>query len=243
MELTETQKTKLAEAVENVLQSRNFGGELATYDDYIHVEMVKDALEQNDVPQDIEPKDINHELTLTSKLNSEAWADVLGQNAIQNRDELNKLVEDEDELVQAMLLQDDDNFDAEVEIKEEISEVRNRKPTKETLKDEMEEVYDSYEFGEFLEENENETLQQAVRDSANDEGFPQDVELKDIDYTIDDITFTQSFDAVAEKYLDDAEESEDVRGFVAENLYSILENEKQFKVKIRIESDPEDVGA
>ncbi|MGK9289342.1 hypothetical protein [Staphylococcus warneri] len=241
MELTDNQAQQLAEAVENVIQSRNFANELRTYDEYMYEEMVNDALEQNDVPQDINPQDIEHELTLKTSMNSEAWAQQLGNEDIQNADELNKNIDDEDELVQALLYHLD-NFDAQVEIKEEIDEVRNRKPTKESLKEEIEESFDVYEFGEYLRENENEVLNEAIKERAIEEGFPQDVDVKQIDYTIDDITLTQSFEAMAENYLDEAEQSEDVRQFIAENLYNKIENDKQFKLDIRIESDPEDVA-
>ena len=241
MELTDNQAQQLAEAVENVIQSRNFANELRTYDEYMYEEMVNDALEQNDVPQDINPQDIEHELTLKTSMNSEAWAQQLGNEDIQNADELNKTIDDEDELVQALLYHLD-NFDAQVEIKEEIDEVRNRKPTKESLKEAIEESFDVYEFGEYLRENENEVLNEAIKERAIEEGFPQDVDVKQIDYTIDDITLTQSFEAMAENYLDEAEQSEDVRQFIAENLYNKIENDKQFKLDIRIESDPEDVA-
>lgn len=241
MELTDNQAQQLAEAVENVIQSRNFANELRTYDEYMYEEMVNDALEQNDVPQDINPQDIEHELTLKTSMNSEAWAQQLGNEDIQNADELNKNIDDEDELVQALLYHLD-NFDAQVEIKEEIDEVRNRKPTKESLKEAIEESFDVYEFGEYLRENENEVLNEAIKERAIEEGFPQDVDVKQIDYTIDDITLTQSFEAMAENYLDEAEQSEDVRQFIAENLYNKIENDKQFKLDIRIESDPEDVA-
>ncbi|HFE4721662.1 hypothetical protein NSA29_11390 [Staphylococcus warneri] len=241
MELTDNQAQQLAEAVENVIQSRNFANELRTYDEYMYEEMVNDALEQNDVPQDINPQDIEHELTLKTSMNSEAWAQQLGNEDIQSADELNKNIDDEDELVQA-LLNHLDNFDAQVEIKEEIDEVRNRKPTKESLKEEIEESFDVHEFGEYLRENENEVLNEAIKERAIEEGFPQDVDVKQIDYTIDDITLTQSFEAMAENYLDEAEQSEDVRQFIAENLYNKIENDKQFKLDIRIESDPEDVA-
>lgn len=241
MELTDNQAQQLAEAVENVIQSRNFANELRTYDDYMYYQMVNDALEQNDVPQDINPQDIEHELTLKTSMNSEAWAQQLVNEDIQNADELNKNIDDEDVLVQALLYHLD-NFDAQVEIKEEIDEVRNRKPTKESLKEAIEESFDVYEFGEYLRENENEVLNEAIKERAIEEGFPQDVDVKQIDYTIDDITLTQSFEAMAENYLDEAEQSEDVRQFIAENLYNKIENDKQFKLDIRIESDPEDVA-
>ncbi|MBO0377075.1 hypothetical protein [Staphylococcus warneri] len=241
MELTDNQAQQLAEAVENAIQSRNFANELLIYDDYMYYQMVNDALEQNDVPQDINPQDIEHELTLKTSMNSEAWAQQLANEDIQNADELNKNIDDEDVLVQALLYHLD-NFDAQVEIKEEIDEVRNRKPTKESLKEAIEESFDVYEFGEYLRENENEVLNEAIKERAIEEGFPQDVDVKQIDYTIDDITLTQSFEAMAENYLDEAEQSEDVRQFIVENLYNKIENDKQFKLDIRIESDPEDVA-
>ncbi|MBJ8217074.1 hypothetical protein [Staphylococcus pseudintermedius] len=67
MTVSEGQKQKLTEKIEEIIQSTDFGQLLGTTDAYLYEQMVIDAFEQNDMPQDIEPQDVNHELILKNK--------------------------------------------------------------------------------------------------------------------------------------------------------------------------------
>ena len=132
MPINEQQTQQLATKIEELLESRDFGNELASNDAYLYEEMVKDAFEQNDMPSDIEPKDVQHKLNLKSILTAEAWGELLGREVIHNDIELKEHLENEDDIVQEMLNRIDGNFEATLEIEEELSEVRNRVPDMKT---------------------------------------------------------------------------------------------------------------
>ncbi|HFD6103765.1 TPA: hypothetical protein ACF5GV_002859, partial [Staphylococcus aureus] len=77
MAINEQQIQKLSEKIEEILQSTNFGQLLETTDAYLYEEMVRDAFEQKDMPEDIDTKDVNHELILKSNKSADSWAELL----------------------------------------------------------------------------------------------------------------------------------------------------------------------
>ncbi|WP_113589874.1 hypothetical protein [Staphylococcus aureus] len=239
MPVAEQNKQQLADKVEELIQSRNFGEELRAYDAYVYEEMVRDAMENKDIPDFIEPSDVEHELILTNKKSPEAWAETLTQRELLNEQDVKQALDDEEELVQSMLNEIEGNFDAEVEFKEELDEVLMRKPDVKTLSDELENNYDEYTFVEYLKENENELLQERLNETLQEEGFPSDVDKQNIEYSVD-VSIEQSFDTLAERYLEDAREEENARIYAQENINEILEKEKAFSLDITIDSDAED---
>ncbi|HCX2884250.1 TPA: hypothetical protein ACJULA_002551 [Staphylococcus aureus] len=239
MPVAEQNKQQLADKVEELIQSRNFGEELRAYDAYVYEEMVRDAMENKDIPDFIEPSDVEHELILTNKQSPEAWAETLTQRELLNEQDVKQALDDEEELVQSMLNEIEGNFDAEVEFKEELDEVLMRKPDVKTLSDELENNYDEYTFVEYLKENENELLQERLNETLQEEGFPSDVDKQNIEYSVD-VSIEQSFDTLAERYLEEAREEENARIYAQENINEILEKEKAFSLDITIDSDAED---
>lgn len=241
MPINEQQTQQLATKIEELLESRDFGNELASSDAYLYEELVKDAFEQNDMPSDIEPKDVQHKLNLKSKLTAEAWGELLGREVIHNDIELKEHLENEDDIVQEMLNRIDGNFDATLEIEEELSEVRNRVPDIKTLSDDLELSYDEPTFIEHLKENENEILNEKVRELASDEGISNDVSLSKIEYETH-VNLTTDFDTLAEKYLEDAKEHGNSSMYASENIFNILEKEKAYELDIEITSDAEEIA-
>lgn len=242
MPITETQKQALSESVEDVLQSRNFAQELESSDAYLYEEFVNEALQQNDVPDDIEPRDIEHELKMKSKISADAWAEFLINEVFFEQDNaLKAAIDNEDNLVETMLGNMDDNFDVEVELKEELSEVRNRKPTVESLTEVFNDEYEENEFVEHLRQNENEILLEKVKEVATENGFPSDVNVNNLEYSVTNVNLTHGFDILAERYLDDAESFGDARLYTQNNLYNILENEKAFIPDVEIDTDPSEL--
>lgn len=242
MPITETQKQALSESVEDVLQSRNFAQELESSDAYLYEEFVKQALQQNDVPDDIEPRDIEHELKMKSKISADAWAEFLiNEVFFEQGNALKAAIDKEDILVETMLGNMEDNFDVEVELKEEISEVRNRKPTIESLTEIFNDEYDENEFVERLRQNENEILFEKVKEIATENGFPNNVNVNDLEYSVTNVNLTQGFDTLAERYLDDAESLGDARLYAQTNLYNILEDEKAFNPDVEIDMEPSEL--
>ncbi|MCH4441723.1 hypothetical protein [Staphylococcus haemolyticus] len=242
MPITETQKQALSESVEDVLQSRNFAQELESSDAYLYEEFVKQALQQNDVPDDIEARHIDHELKMKSKISGDAWAEFLiNEVFFEQGNALKAAIDKEDILVETMLGNMEDNFDVEVELKEEISEVRNRKPTIESLTEIFNDEYDENEFVERLRQNENEILFEKVKEIATENGFPNNVNVNDLEYSVTNVNLTQGFDTLAERYLDDAESLGDARLYAQTNLYNILEDEKAFNPDVEIDMEPSEL--
>ena len=244
MAISEEQTQQLSTKVEELLESRDFGSELASNDAYLYEEMVKDAFEQKDIPSDIEAKDLEPEpkLKLKSKLTAEAWSHLLARESIHNEIELREALENEEELVGEMLNHLDGNFDADIEIEEELSEIRNRKPDVKTLSDDLENTYDEATFVEHLKENENEVLLEKVREYATEEGISQDVPVSKIEY-ITHISLTTDFDTLAEKYLEEAREQRNSSMYASENIFNILEKEKAYEIsEIEITSDAEELA-
>lgn len=237
MPINEKQKVQLAEKVEEVIQSTNFGEVLRVYDAYTYEEMVHDAFESVDMPSDIEPQDVKHELTITNKTNPEAWAELLASKDILDGAELKKVLDNEDELAQYMVLDHfDGNFEATVEIKEELHEIRERKPDVKTLSDELENVYDETEFIEYLKQERKDEFDEKVRELAADEGVPVDTPVEKIPYTAY-INLTKDFDTLAERYLEQAIEKESVSTFAVEYINNILVEEKAYELDIEVDAE------
>ncbi|HDE9628339.1 TPA: hypothetical protein PD793_002657 [Staphylococcus aureus] len=236
MAISEQQQQKLAEKIEDIIQSTNFGNLLGTLDAYVYEQMVIDAFEQNDMPQDIEPEDVSHELTLTNKKSSEAWAELLSREDIHNSVELEEYLDKEEDLAQLMLEHLEGNFDAEVEIKEELSEIRERKPDMKTLSDALELAYQESEFIEYLKENETNKLNEQIRESAADEGIPHDTSVDEIPYTLY-VSLKTDFDTLAEKYLEEAKESGSTSMYAQENVDRILLQNEAYELDVEVDKE------
>ncbi|HAC5788984.1 TPA_asm: hypothetical protein GZX72_14250 [Listeria monocytogenes] len=236
MEFNESQSTKLSEKIEETIQSTDFGIQLGVYDAHLYEQMLREAFEQQDMPDDIEPKDVDCELLLTSTQSPDAWVDILGREEIHNEAELKKVMENKEELVQAMLLHMEGNFKAEVEIREELDEIRERFPDIEKLASKLDDWYDDNLFIEWLEENDPDELHEQVREVASDEGVPEELEIKDIPYEVY-VSLTSSFEALAEVYLEEAREYGDVTMYASENVFNIIDNEDAYEIEVSIDTD------
>lgn len=237
----DTKKQQLADKVEEVIQNRDFGYILLLTDAYLYEEMVQEAFEKKDLPDFIESEDVRHKLILTNKQSPEGWSEVLTKNELINDQEIQKAIDNEDELVTAMLNEIEGNFDVDVEIQEELDEILQRKPDVKTLSDALEQAYDEREFVEFLKEEDNELLEENWKEALQEQGFPNhlDKNSNDIDYTVH-VTITKSFDDLAERYLDEAREEQNANLYAAKDINQILVNEKAYELEIEIESDAED---
>ncbi|WP_457817841.1 hypothetical protein [Staphylococcus aureus] len=236
MTVSEGQKQKLSEKIEEVIQSTNFGSVLATTDAYLYEQMVIDAFEQNDMPNDIEPQDVNHELTLTNKTNPESWTELLIREDIHSDETLKSYLDNEEDLAQLMLNHIENNFDATVEIKEELSEVRDRKPDVKTLSDALELAYDENTFIEYLKEEETDKFNEKVRETAADEGIPYEMTIDEIPYTAY-ISLKTDFDSLAEKYIEEAKESESTSMYAQENINKLLVQGGFYELDIEVDKD------
>ncbi|HDH4174435.1 TPA: hypothetical protein PIX14_002466 [Staphylococcus aureus] len=236
MTVSKGQKQKLSEKIEEVIQSTNFGSVLATTDAYLYEQMVIDAFEQNDMPNDIEPQDVNHELTLTNKTNTESWTELLIREDIHSDETLKSYLDNEEDLAQLMLNHIENNFDATVEIKEELSEVRDRKPDVKTLSDALELAYDENTFIEYLKEEETDKFNEKVRETAADEGIPYDMTIDEIPYTAY-ISLKTDFDSLAEKYIEEAKESESTSMYAQENINKLLVQGGFYELDIEVDKD------
>lgn len=236
MPINEQQKKQLENKVEEVIQSTDFGRLFETVDPYTYEEIVKEAFESVDMPSDIEPKDVDHELKLTNKTNPEAWAELLSREDILDGADLKSVLEDDEELAQIMLYHIENNFDATVEIKEELSEIRERKPDVKTLSDELENHYNEPEFIEYLKENRRDEFEERVRELANDEGVPEDTPVEKIPYTAY-VSLTKDFDTLAEKHLEQATEKESASTYAAENINEILVEDEAYELDIEVDAE------
>ncbi len=237
MPINEQQTQELAKKIEDVIQSTDFGRALGTYDDYLYEEMIKQGFEQKNMPSDINPEDVEgKELKLKNNLSSEAWAELLGRTEIRSEADFRKLIENEEEIVQSMLNNMENRFQATVEITEELSEIRERKPDMKTLSDALENNYDENIFIEYLEQNRSEEIKERVKETASDEGVPQSTPVEKIPYTVY-VRLTKDFDTLAESYLDAAIERGNVTTYASENVSSILLKEKAYEILPEIEFD------
>lgn len=237
MPINEQQTQELAKKIEDVIQSTDFGRALGTYDDYLYEEMIKQGFEQKNMPSDINPEDVEgKELKLKNNLSSEAWAELLGRTEIRSEADFRKLIENEEEIVQSMLNNMENRFQATVEITEELSEIRERKPDMKTLSDALENNYDENIFIEYLEQNRSEEIKERVKETASDEGVPQSTPVEKIPYTVY-VRLTKDFDTLAESYLDAAIERGNVTTYASENVSSILLKEKAYEILPEIELD------
>ncbi|HDG9757021.1 TPA: hypothetical protein PBY39_002372 [Staphylococcus aureus] len=236
MPINEQQIQKLSEKIEDILQSTNFGDLLATTDAYLYEEMVIDAFEQKDMPEDIEPKDVNHELILKSNKSSDSWAELLSREEIQSESDLNDYLDKEEDLAQLMLNHIEGNFDAEVEIKEELNEVRERKPDVKTLSDALENAYEENEFIEYLKENETDKFKEKVKEVASDEGIPHNTPVEEIPHTAY-ISLESDFDSIAERHLEEAIEKESATMYAHENINRILVQEKAYELDVEVDKE------
>src|SRR5699024_810694 len=176
-------------------------------------------------------------MTITNKTNTEAWAELLASKDILDGAELKKVLDNQDELAQYMVLDHfDGNFEATVEIKEELHEIRERKPDIKTLSDELENVYDEKEFIEYLKQERKDEFDEKVRELAADEGVPVDTPVEKIPYTAY-INLTKDFDTLAERYLEQAIEKESVSTFAVENINNILVEEKAYELDIEVDAE------
>ncbi|MCG2076137.1 hypothetical protein K4P40_11205 [Staphylococcus epidermidis] len=236
MSINEQQIQKLSEKIEDILQSTNFGDLLATTDAYLYEEMIIDAFEQKDMPEDIEPKDVNHELILKSNKSSDSWAELLSREEIQSESDLNDYLDKEEDLAQLMLNHIEGNFDAEVEIKEELNEVRERKPDVKTLSDALENAYEENEFIEYLKENETDKFKEKVKEVASDEGIPHNTPVEEIPYTAY-ISLESDFDSIAERHLEEAIEKENATMYAHENINRILVQDEAYELDIEVDKE------
>lgn len=237
MPINEQQTQELAKKIEDVIQSTDFGRALGTYDDYLYEEMIKQGFEQKNMPSDINPEDVEgKELKLKNNLSSEAWAELLGRTEIRSEADFRKLIENEEEIVQSMLNNMENRFQATVEITEELSEIRERKPDMKTLSDALENNYDENIFIEYLEQNRSEEIKERVKETASDEGVPQSTPVEKIPCTVY-VRLTKDFDTLAESYLDAAIERGNVTTYASENVSSILLKEKAYEILPEIEFD------
>lgn len=237
MPINEAQTIELSKKIEDVIQSTNFALALKNYNVYLYNEVIKQGFEQKNMPSDIKLQDVaRKEVKIQNQLSSEAWAELLARTNIHNEVDLQRVLRNREEIIEFMLEHMENRFQIIVEIDEELSEIRERKPDKKTLSNAFANNYEEHTFKKRLEEDKNDVIKERVRETASDEGVSETIPIKEIPYTIN-VNLTTDFDALAERHLEAAIESENTTKFASENIFKILMKENAYEINVKIDLD------
>ena len=210
-------------------------------DEYNYGYVVNEALMDEDFPDDANHTNTNVEVEIRNNSDLDVWCDMFEHyNHISGEDEFEANKDDED----SYLLTIYDNIEMTeivVTILDDVDEWLDQNPTEEYLAEQIEMEWDE----EFIREvvpiyaiDYDEKLREAIEDDA----FPDDVDIMDIEVFITDIEENTSFENMAAQFIDNVYSSfESVSDYTRENqhIFDALEN-GYVRYEIEVASDPED---
>lgn len=243
---------KLTTAQRNVLQKQF---ELAFQDDdlveafkedyeHIYEQMAQDVLNQNGFPKMTEVNDKVVEMEIKPKSDVMPFVDyVEASDDIQDDDDFEHIRSDGSYFIEIILERENlSHTSISFRIKVDPNDYIDEHPTEQHLAKEMSKAYDVNEFEKHIMEN-SEFKEEELREYLVDEGFPEDVDLNKVKYSIDNLVVSDSFENIAEMLLDTGEfrPGYKVSTFVKKDMYKMLIDHKLYEYDFRLESDPHDL--
>ena len=242
MAMTEKQREYIKNQFEELFADPSTIGEhYRTDDEYNYGYVVNEALIDENFPDDANHTNTNVEVEIRNNSDLDVWCDMFEHyNHISGEDEFEANKDDED----SYLLTIYDNIEMTeivVTILDDVDEWLDQNPTEEYLAEQIEMEWDE----EFIREvvpiyaiDYDEKLREAIEDDA----FPDDVDIMDIEVFITDIEENTSFENMAAQFIDNVYSSfESVSEYTRENqhIFDALEN-GMVNYEIEVTSDPED---
>lgn len=244
MKLTKAQRNVLQKQFELAFQDK----ELVTAfkEDYenIYERMAQDVLTQNGFPKMTEINDNVVEMEIKPKSDVEPFVDyVEGSDDIEDDDDFEHIRTDGSYFIEIILERENlRHTNISFRIKKDPSEYLEEHPTEQYLAKEMSKAYDKNELEKHVKEN-SEFKEEELREYLVDEGFPEDVDLNKVKYSMDNLQLTDSFTNIAEMILDTGRFSsgDRVNSFVKRDMYKIIVDGKLYEYDFRLESDPHEL--
>lgn len=215
-------------------------------EDYEHIyeRMAQDVLNQNGFPKMTEVNDKVVEMEIKPKSDVIPFVDyVEASDDIQDDDDFEHIRSDGSYFIEIILERENlSHTNISFRIKVDPNEYIDEHPTEQHLAKEMSKTYDVNEFEKHIMEN-SEFKEEELREYLVDEGFPEDVDLNKVKYSIDNLVVSDSFENIAEMLLDTGEfrPGDKVSTFVKKDMYKMLINHKLYEYDFRLESDPHDL--
>lgn len=242
MAMTEKQREYIKNQFEELFADPlSIGENYRADDEYNYGYVVNEALIDENFPDDANHTNTNVEVEIRNNSDLDVWCDMFEHyNHISGEDEFEANKDNED----SYLLTIYDNIEMTeivVTILDDVDEWLDQNPTEEYLAEQIEMEWDE----EFIREvvpiyaiDYDEKLREAIEDDA----FPDDVDIMDIEVFITDIEENTSFENMAAQFIDNVYSSfESVSDYTRENqhIFDALEN-GYVRYEIEVASDPED---
>lgn len=238
---TEKQIQEVASNFESTFGDGNgteLGNRLRTEDEATAEEIVDQFLRAEQFPMDANIYNVNVDIIIQSGMSNELWAEsYIDAHDITTSEEIQRAKSED------MFYFINDNLDKTkifVKVNESLREWLEEHGTVEYLAQEMEKAYEPQELEEIIPIEASTEVMEKLRNALSEEGFPSDVDVDEVEYLIANVKLTATYEALAERHIDDIEASGSVQSYIRNQFYTDIINENVFDFDVEITSDPED---
>lgn len=242
MAMTEKQREYVKNQFEDLFADPLTIGEHYRVDDeYNYGYAVNEALIDESFPDEANHTNTNVEVEIRNNSDLDVWCDMFEHyNHISGEDEFEANKDNEE----SYLLTVYDNMDMTeiiVTILDDVDDWLDKNPTEEYLAEQIEMEWDEEFIREIIPIYAID-YDEKVKEAIEDDDFPDDIDIMDIDLIISDVEEGTSFESMAAQFIDNVYGGfESVSDYVRQNqhIYDAFEN-GYVKYEIEITSEPED---
>lgn len=242
LRLTDTQYKALEKKFEDVFADNEMAVIFKENDEYTYEAIVSEYLiEDENFPNDVQTKDVNFELQMSSAISYSEWVDqFVEEQDFDSSEDIDSVLNDSNDELGLYVLDNMNKTSVVIVLKQTLDEYLNEHPTAPYLAERIEDEFDVLAITEYLEQNPDDDINEKVREQAIEEGFPEDIDVNEIQYVLSNVDFKVSPSDIADRVLDKVEGIGNTDTYMATEYDKDLVENDFIDYKIEITSDPED---
>ncbi|PKE06424.1 hypothetical protein CW676_07745 [Macrococcoides caseolyticum] len=239
MKFNTTQKDLLKRGFTSALRRKNeLLEEYKRKHPELYNEIIHDYLVWDGLPKDVKAEKVNYTVDISG--DPEALVQILEiREIIQDEEQFKANIENDkfyiDNIIDVPMY-----IDMQVTIKTTVEEYMDKFPDGEYISYRLNNYYEEEEFVKFLEEKED--VKEWIKREAKQEGFPDDVDLEKLKYTLHSNVSGNQMHRVAE-HIHQREvitEENPLSKFIPNELYSYIYNHALFDLRLELNQTPEE---
>lgn len=201
-------------------------------------EITDQALRSEKFPIDANMYNTKIDIIISNGMSDEEWAEsYIEAHNIGTSEEFQQALNDD---LYFFIADNLNKTKISVKIHDSLKEWLEKHGTVEYLAEEMEKAYEENELEEIIPVEDKTEVDEKLRQALSEEGFPSDTDVDEIEYLINNVKLTTTYEALAEKHIDDIESSGSVQNYINNRFYQDIIKDDAYNFEVEITSDPEE---
>lgn len=238
MKLTKRQREILTDGYNNVLAYKR-ELESAFKEKYgkVYDQIVMDYLQLDGFPKDVKLDKVNFNLDISFQ--PEVMVELIeAKDTLENEVDYQSKSNDKDFYINSVL-DEPAQLKSTVVIRTDVEEYNQEHPSVEYLANRINDKFNIEDLKQEVKKLDD--TKQLVQESAMEEGFPSDIDIDKLKYTIE-VKLKHGVTNLSDKIIETTNIGESVRvdDYIEKDLYNFIINQNLYDIKVQIQDDPED---